>query len=168
MNGPRTMLSCLLSCIITGFTVYWVVAREQKKIAVIDAIKLFNAFTMKNELEGLAKGNLQAESKQLDSIGSALQMTKAMNSNEEEVKKLSYAYSYMNNKLDDDYAKSNEDINTQVWKRLNPLIAEFGKKTGVHLIIGANGMGSVLYTDQYYDLTSEAIQYINKRYAEGN
>lgn len=167
-NQIKILSVCLLMCIISGVVVYWLAINQQKKVAVIDAVKLFDGFNMKKELEGMAKEKLQSESKQLDSVSNALQMAKAINNNDDEIKKLAYSYNYMKAKLQEDYNQSNRDINTQVWKRLNPLLEEYGKSNGLRMIIGANGMGSVLYIDQHYELTDEAIKYVNKRYAEGN
>jgi len=155
-------------CVITGLIVFRLAEGHERKIAVVDAVKLFDAYNMKTELEDIAKAQLLAESKQLDSISNALQMVKAMKAGEEDAKRLEYSYSYMKSKLDKDYAQSNRDINEKIWKRLNPLLDEYGKKSGLHLIIGANGMGSVLYNDAFYDRTNEVIKFVNKRYAEGN
>jgi len=140
---------------------------QQKKIGVVDAVKLFDQFDMKKELEAQEKLKLQSASKQMDSVGNLLQLAKAAK-NEAEIKKLSYAYDYMKTALEQEYTAGNRDINAQVWKRLNPALDEFGKKTGMHLIIGANGMGTVLYNDDYFDLTAEAIKYINAKYENGN
>lgn len=167
-NEMKLLLYCLIICLITGLSVAWWVSSQQKKIAVVDAVKLFNGYEMKKELEGIDKVKLQAESKEIDSIGNALQMEKAKASDADLIKKLEYGYSYMRNKLEKDYEQSNHELNEKVWKRLNPLLTEFGKKNGLHLIIGANGMGSVLYNDDHYDLTNEAIKFINQQYAKGN
>lgn len=45
----------------------------------------------------------------------------------------------------------------RLWKSM-------AKKRHLHLIIGANGMGSVLYNDDYYDMTNDLINYANKEY----
>lgn len=164
----KILIYCAILCLLTGTMVYWAISRQQKKIAVVDAVQLFDNFNMKKELEELEKGKLQKASKQLDSMGNALQMAKGLNKTEQELRNLSYQYNYMKTKFDEDYTQSNRDINAQVWKRLNPLLDEYGKKHGLHLIIGANGMGSVLYTDEYYDITNDVTQYINKRYATGS
>lgn len=168
MKERRVLFYCLLMCVATGVLVYWLIANQQKKVAVIDAIKLFDEFNMKKELEEIAKKQLQTESRQLDSITNQLQIARRLNNNNDSLKLLAYECNRIKAKLDNDYAQSNSEINTQVWKRLNPLLDEYGKKKNLHLIIGANGMGSVLYTDSYFDLTNDAIPYINKRYAEGN
>ena len=155
-------------CLLTGATIIWWLSSQQKKIAVVDAVKLFDSYNMKNELEGIAKRQLQAESKEVDSMRNVVQMAQAVNGNEDEVKKFTMGYNYMKSRLESDYTQSNRDINEKVWKRLNPLLDEYGKKNHLHLMIGANGMGSVLYNDDYYDLTNDVIKFANKKYEEGN
>ena len=154
-------------CLITGGTVYWLIQRQEKKIGVVDAIKLFDQFNMKKELEGREKVKLQGLARQMDSLKNLLTMAHA-SKNEAEEQKLVATYNYVKSDLENKYKESNRDINEQVWKRLNPALDEYGKKQGLHLIIGANGMGSVLYNDDYYDLTSDAIKFVNKKYEEGN
>jgi len=167
MKQGRILFVCFLMCVMASLIMYWQIEKQNKKTGVVDAVKLFDSFNMKKELESHAKTKLIAISKQADSIGNQLKMARATN-NEEEIKKMTYAYNYINASLEDEYKQSNQDINEQVWKRLNPLIMEFGKKKALHLIIGANGMGSVLYNDEYYDLTGEIITYVNNRYEKGN
>lgn len=161
------LAGCLLICMATVGVVIYVERSERKKTAVVDAIKLFDQFNMKKELEETAKVKLQAISKQVDSVTNLLQMAKATR-NEDEIKKLQYVLEYMNSVMENAYKESNTDINAQVWKRLNPIIDQYGKANGLHLIIGANGMGSVLYQDDYYDLTADLIKFANKTYEQGN
>lgn len=164
----KILLCCLVMCVITGLVVTWRINAKEKKIAVVDAVRLFDEYNMKTELEEIAKKQLQSESRQIDSVANALKMAQAANASQEDQGKLEGTYKYMKSKLDEDYAQSNRDINEKVWKRLNPLLQEYGKKNKLHLIIGANGMGTVLYNDDFYDRTKDVIQFVNKRYAEGN
>ena len=162
------LLFCMALCVITGVIVFKLSNTRSDKIAVVDAIKLFDGYNMKKELEEIEKTRLQRESRELDSINKVFQIERATIKNEEQTKKLENQYGFLKSKLEQDYNQSNHDINEKVWKRLNPLLDEYGKKKGLHLIIGANGMGSVLYNDDYYDQTNEAILFVNKKYAEGN
>lgn len=167
MGTGKVVAISLLVSIVIGFTNYWFVQTQNKKIGVVDAVKMFDQYNMKKELEGKAKIKLESMGKQMDSIKNLLNMAHATK-NEEEEKKLAGLYQYFKNNLEQQYTQSNKDINEQVWKRLNAAIDVYGKKRGLHLIIGANGMGSVLYNDEYYDLTNDAIQFVNKKYEEGN
>lgn len=163
MREIKVLLICLLMCVGTGVTTYYAVKRQNKKIAVADAVRLFDQFNMKKEMEASAKVKLDMLNKQADSVGSLLQAARAVHDEEAE-KKFTYAYSYFRSSFDEEYTRSNREINEQVWKRLNPTVEEFGRKMQLHVIIGANGMGSVLYNDDYYDVTEELIKYVNARY----
>ena len=133
----------------------------------MDAVKLFDQFNLKKELEGQEKAKLLVMGKQVDSVSNLLRMAQATK-DEEQIKKCTYAYNYMNQQLQQLYTQGNKDINEQIWKRLNPMLDEYGKSKKLHVIFGANGMGSILYNDDYYDLTDDAIKYVNRKYEEGN
>lgn len=163
----KTILVCLVMCLFTGTVVYFLLAQQDKKIAVIDAVKLADNYNMKKELEAQARVKLDQTAKQIDSISQQVNLAKAAK-NEEQFKKLTYAYNYLKDVLNEQYVASNNEINQQIWKRLNPALDEYGKRKNVHLIIGANGMGSVLYTDNFYDITDDAIKFINSKYEGQN
>lgn len=161
------MIVSFLMSVATGAAVYMLATNNNKKIGVVDAVRLFDQFNMKKELEAKAKVKLQSLGKQMDSVESMLNMAKATK-DEDQIKKMSYAYQYTRGAVEAEFKKSNDEINDQVWKRLNMAMDTYGKDKKVHLIIGANGMGSVLYNDDYYDLTDDAIKYVNKKYENGN
>lgn len=155
----------LLTAVVSGVVVYQLCSRQLHKVSVVDAIKLFNGFKMKIELEQRAGVQLKAMQAQSDSIGQVLQaIQKTAKGPTDEQRQLYNAYEISRSRLQQAYTQSNEEINQQVWKRLNPLIEEYGKQQGLHLMIGANGMGTVLYTDGYFDKTEELIRFVNAKY----
>src|SRR6185436_17862451 len=99
MKQTKLLLFSLLMSILTGSVAYWAAVRPQKKIAVVDAVKLFDSYDMKKELEQMAKVKLQSESKQLDSVRNVLQMAKVSAKSEDEVKKIAYEYGYLKTKV---------------------------------------------------------------------
>ena len=164
----KNVLICLVLCLSTVFAIYILISQKQSKIAVIDVVRLFDGFTMKKELEMIAKKKLEEEGKKLDSLNHEVQLSKTRKISEDEMKGIAEYYNSAKVNLEQDYKVSNHNINEQVWKRLNPLLEDFGKRKGLQLMLGANGMGSILYTDKTSNITDEAILYINKKYAEGN
>lgn len=142
---------------------------QQKKIAVVDAIALYNQFKMTKDLEAHNAKDLQGLSQAVDSLKGTLQVKSNDKSTpEQEIRELYGFYMNAQQQLDSKYQELNNEINIQVWKRLNPLIDDYGKSKGLRLIIGANGMGTVLYNDDFYDHTQEVIKYVNQRYEKGN
>lgn len=164
MKVKYTLVCIAISALVSAATYYIVGQQDQKGIAVIDAVKLFNSYNLKVELENEAKVKLSFYGKKIDSLTTLLQAADSKNIQDE---KLISRYQNVKRALDREYEQSNQAINETVWIRLNPLIDEFGQKKGLHLIIGANGMGSVLYQDNVYDITQEVIEYINNRYESG-
>jgi outer membrane protein len=159
----------ILACALTAAILLFIQKRDNKKIAVVDAIKLFNSYKMKMELEAKAAGSLRYLGNQADSLQKELEgKSKVKDVPKAELEGLYKTYMQARGLLEREYEQSNQSINEQVWKRLNPLIDEYGKKEGLRLIIGANGMGNVLYNDDYYDQTKEVIDFANKKYEAGN
>jgi outer membrane protein len=165
----RQTVITLVACIITGTIVWWIGNNNQKKMAVVDAVKIFNSYKMKMELEAKAGGKLEFLGHQVDSIKQELAArSKTPGMNPAVLEEMYRSFQAAQARLDQEYQESNQAINEQVWKRLNPQIDEYGKKHGLRLIIGANGMGSVLYNNDFYDHTNEVIEFVNKKYEEGN
>lgn len=159
----------VIACLITAAALLFFNHRNQKKIAVVDAVKLFNDYKMKQELEARSAGRLKYIAHVADSMKSELAAkSKIKDVPRADLEALYKAFSQAQATLEQEYQQSNQSINEQVWKRLNPLIDEYGKSGGFRLIIGANGMGSVLYNDDYYDQTKELTEFVNKKYEEGN
>lgn len=157
-------------CSIAACTgLFFIMRQEEKKIAVVDAVKLFNEYKMKVELEGKVSQRLQYIGHVTDSLKTLLQaQSKNTTVSKEELQKVYAQYMQVQSQFDREYEETNSQINEQVWKRLNPLIDEYGKERGLRLVIGANGMGSVLYNDDYYDHTPSLIKYVNEKYEKGN
>ena len=109
---------------------------------------------------------LNQYAQQIDSLGVLLEQTEK--NNDEKSSEIFEQLLY-NKKVEvqQAYEVSNKNINEQVWKRLNPLIDEFSKEHNYRIVIGANGMGTVLYTDESAERTNDLIQFINKKYANG-
>lgn len=165
----RQISITILACTLTAVILLFIQKRDHKKIAVVDAVKLFNSYKMKIELEGKAAGGLRYLGSQADSLQKELEAkSKIKDVPKAELEGLYKTYMQARGLLEREYEQSNQSINEQVWKRLNPLIDEYGKKEGLRLIIGANGMGSVLYNDDYYDRTKELTDFVNKKYETGN
>jgi len=46
------------------------------------------------------------------------------------------------------------------------LIKQFGEAKKVDVLVGANGLGSVVYYNNAYDITPELIKYVNENYSK--
>jgi outer membrane protein len=161
-NWKQYIMMLVIAAICSGIT-YASVMYRIKKIAMIDAVSLFNEFKMKKELENDFKGLLRAYSQKVDSVNKVIKLIDPKAS-KEQISDLYRAYDFYKSKYESEFTASNQTVNEQVWKRLNPLLEEFGKAKGYNLILGANGMGTILYNDSYYDITKEVTEYVNSKY----
>ena len=167
MSAKGILLACFCMCLIASVTTFILLKKGHQEVCVVDTIKLFDAFDMKKELEARDRKKLQEMGHKVDSIDNLLK-TALVVKNEPEILRLGIVAKSVKAELDAFYTQSNHDINEQVWKRLNPYLTEFGKKMNVHIIIGANGMGTVLYNEASYDVTDEVIKFVNRKYEAGN
>jgi outer membrane protein len=67
------------------------------------------------------------------------------------------------------FAQGNQKISMQykesIWKHINQYLDEFGKENGYVFILGTSGDGNLMYADTTYNVTNEALLFINKKYA---
>jgi Skp family chaperone for outer membrane proteins len=61
-------------------------------------------------------------------------------------------------------ALKTDSLNAIIWKRLNPLIQQYGKENKYKMIFGADGTGHLLYSDSSLDISNRVIEYVNEQY----
>jgi outer membrane protein len=52
----------------------------------------------------------------------------------------------------------------QIWNQINSYCKEYGQREGYDFIFGAEGSGNIMFAGEQKELTSELIEFINKRY----
>lgn len=52
----------------------------------------------------------------------------------------------------------------KIWARLQSYTQEYGKEKGYTIIVGSENKRNVLFADESVDVTSDLINYINKKY----
>lgn len=136
-------------------------------VVVVDVIKVFNEFKMKKELEAKVDVKLTEMSVKIDSLSGLLKLA-AQSGDKAKYDAINKDLYVLQQNSQQAYDISNKNINKQVWDRLNPMIKEYGKEQGFRIIVGANGMGAVIYNESDIDKTTELIGYVNNRYENGN
>ena len=106
---------------------------------------------------------LNAQKKKVDSLYQILQEQK----DPKLVNELQQRVYVQNTHLQKMDTEFKQEINRKAWERLNNYLEEFGKQQNVHLIFGIQGSGNIMYADESFDLTAEAIEFSNAKY-EGN
>jgi outer membrane protein len=148
-----------------GYIIYLHVALN--KVAVVDIFTLVNEFKMKKDLEDFESKKYVEINNKVDSLNSVIEKCKKDN-NQLLLSKLSGTFYNLQMTAKQAYDQSTNEINQQIWKRLNPMVDQYGKENGFRIILGGNGMGSILYSAESVNITKELIIYINQKYEKGN
>ena len=142
--------------------------QRQKKTVVVDVIRLANEFQLKKDLEERAGVKLNAISAEIDSMKAVYGALAKSGINTSQQENVARRLDTLGMEAQRSYEVSNQVINEQLWTRLNALIDEYGKEYDYTLVIGSNGMGTVLYNETPIDKTVELIAYVNSKYEKGH
>ncbi len=66
------------------------------------------------------------------------------------------------------YREEEGKMTQSVLNMVNDYVKEFGKRKGYKYILGANGSGSLVYTQEKYDVTDELLKGLNEEYKKTN
>lgn len=157
----KVIIAIVASTVILVGALYFFTKDGDKKIVYADAIRLFNGYKFKTDLEKMGQGTLTLLKNRLDSVEVIYKANPADERGQQLVAE-------GQQRLAEAYTAINKEINQKAWERLNPIINKFGKEKGIDMLIGANGMGTVLYASEAKDVTEELIKYANRNYDKGN
>jgi len=157
-------------------TILFVFKKDASSTAYVEIGVLYDKFNMTNDLdkefftvESQKKNELDSfnvELKKLENqFHSESDQTKKAAIQEEynalmiRVQELTSVYNNSNNSL-------KEQMNSQIYGRINEYVNEYGKKNNYDIILGANGTGNVMYGSMGKNITEDVLKFINKRYEE--
>lgn len=147
---------------ILGLAGYLFLSKGSGKQAFILNQKVFEGFRGKVELEEKLRKVKQKNRRELDSLAKLLKRSGEFDAEGIQTYR----------QREDDLRLVEQQLSDQytadIWKRINVYIAGFGKDQGYEFIYGASGDGNLMYATQERDVTDQVIQYINKRYSEGD
>lgn len=146
----------LSKSVLIGVMLLSMMSCTSKKTGYVDIFRLVKEFELQNEYSALAKKDMDMERAMIDSM---VYLERLKNPDGFESLK-SELYLELYKKTE----QKNKEIESMIWKRLNPYLEDFGKEKGYQYIYGANGTGNVLYADKEQDITDEVIKYVNNRY----
>jgi outer membrane protein len=167
MNNRILIIISLLFGVLSLTLSLWLFV-SRPRIAYIDTVRLFNEYKLKTDLETNEEGRLLSIRARADSL-KALYGTLFSQQVVDTVKaaEIQMEMAAASRDFDSEYGRSNSEINQTVWKRLNPVIDRFAKDENVDLMLGANGMGTILYGENGIDYTDKMIKYANDSYKKG-
>lgn len=119
--------------------------------------RVFNEFIGKKELEKKLSVLEKKDKRSIDSLRDLITHT----SNFDLIK----VYQNQIDSIELTHRELIDQYTSDIWKRLNEYINEYGKANSFSYIFGASGNGSLMYAEETNDITEAVIVYVNKRYA---
>ncbi len=142
---------------LSGFVLWSHFTKKTAAVVYVDAIRLFNEYQFKKAMYQRIEQSFADPMARMDSleryIASGPAGTEQYRLFEMEREELSYNITHSKNETD-----------RVIWERLNQAVKRFGDNAQYEIIMGANGMGTVLYGQQQTDITDLVIKYVNQDY----
>jgi outer membrane protein len=149
----------------------------ESKTAYVDIKKVFNSFQMKKELEKKYKQTENERNKVLDSLiveinilakhlnEQKLTAVKIEREVEEQFEYKREKYLRLKKQFEADNAALSSKFDQEIVERMNQYIAEYGRNKNYDFIYGADGDGTIMYSNSKYDLSDQVSQFINNKYS---
>jgi outer membrane protein len=168
MNRVYIIIIALMLLMLSGF-IY--LNNKSNGAAYVITAQIFQEFEMKKDLEKKYQSTHSARARITDSLEIELRKVsndlKTSPNNESIINQYQYLQELYTKKreqfIEDDKALS-EDLDTQIFKRMNEYISEYGKENNYDFIFGNAAGGSLMYGKAAKDITKDVIQFMNAKY----
>jgi outer membrane protein len=164
--------------------IFWILSKtvfDNSKIVVVDSQHVLEEYSgfkeAKDAYELKVKKlseNFDSQRRIYESKGKEFEILEKNLSNDEKLKtqanlmKMKEELLRAGSVLENQSSIEEEKLLKAVLNKINDFIERYGKHKGYGVILGANGQGNILYTEDKIDITAEVIQELNNEYVEGN
>jgi outer membrane protein len=162
-----SVLNTVLLFTVIIFLVIHYIKPKQDTIVYVDNIKLFNGFNMTRDIKAMEEATINKQAKILDSLYLRFNELSDKEKARPSAKNLQQQIAIKSKKLQEQQDAYINNLNVNVWKRLNSYIEAYAQAKGYSIILGTSGKGNVMYANQGIDVTSDVLEFSNKNY-EGN
>jgi len=147
--------------------------KEKNTIAYINNQEVYAAFGLTKDLQKEYNKTFNQRKALLDSMEAKLaglakkgEMEKGRDKDElSRVTVMQEELVIRKRQLEQENQALNQKYQVQILEQMNDYLEMFGKEKGLKFLFGANGNGEIMYADPTLDMTSEAIVFINQKYA---
>lgn len=179
MHPIRKQVFILLVGLIVGAGTIFAAVRlfsQPSRIAYANLPELYNAFTMKTELESKLQHVQQTRKTILDSIGLQLNLLatnlQAQKPKQDAPQVIDYQrrqqeYAYQQQHFEEDNRALTDQYSSQIWKQINQYVQDYAKEQGYDYVLGGDGSGTLMYGKDSHNITEALKTYINTRYKGG-
>lgn len=147
--------------LLIALAVFVVVRPSEGKQAYVLNEELFKGFKGKKILEAKLEKLRTDHKASMDSLNTLI---RSNNNNDQ----LISAYQESTNKFALLEQELSDKYTADIWKEINKGVAAYGKAHGYDFVLGAAGDGSLMYANEAKNITTAVVEYLNKRYDEGN
>lgn len=139
---------------------------KKEKIVYVDNMELFSKFQMKIELENKFKAVESFRKTILDSLYNEIRIKLEINKDEEQesIKLLKKEFLIKKELFEKENSETQSLYNDQIWNQLNEYTKQYGDEMNYDFIIGANGKGELMYAKSSKNITSELLNFVNKKF----
>ena len=147
---------------------------KEKKIVYVDSQELLMGY------DGMSEASKALEEKsvlwqfELDSLKKEYESVKSSflgETSEEDKLALSQQGQYLESLLAQKkkeygelYQLEDEKLSKGVLNQVNSFVADYAKENGISMVLGSNGMGTIIYGDETMDITQDVLQSLNAYY----
>jgi len=158
------LLPLINTALIIGLGLFYIFNTSNKKesIVLVDNVKLFNEFNMTKEIRTIEEKKIAKKKQTLDSLFNIYRSIE--NKDSEQFKSIETQMSINNRMLQDIQNNYSNNLSQKVWIRINSYLKEYSEKNKLKLILGNNGSGNVLCSDEILNITDKALEYVNLKY----
>lgn len=165
------ILFSLVIVVLAAAVVYLLLKNCSEKNAWVDVKKIYNDFSLKQELEKKYK-QVETERKNiLDSLELDLNiMARELNKiklSDAQIKEFELQkerYLYKKQQFTQENEQTQQTYNEQILTQLNQYVKDYCKTKDYDFVFGADGNGSLMYSKETKEITAEVIVYINNKY----
>lgn len=153
----RNIISALTILLLIALGVYVFLSNQHtvKCVYVLNQ-KVFEGFKGKQELEQKLI-QLRTKNKQtLDSLSKLIESDKS-NVRIEAYRQVAENIQFSEQRLQEQYT-------SDIWKRINSSVVDYGKENDYDFIFGATGDGSLMFARDAKNVTDQVIEFINREY----
>ncbi len=147
---------------------------SRPKLGYVNLKEVFEQFSYTKKLRGELKMIQEARLKKLDSFNFELKVLseklKTSRSNDLaavfEVKRNEYIM--LEREMVENNNSLTQSYDDKIHTQLQAFLKDFGKEDGYDYLYGTEALGTILYARDRYNVTADAIEYINKRFSATN
>lgn len=171
------ILSVILIGLAFSFGLFVLVSTSKTvKTGYVKIEQVYEEFDLKKQLSGQLsslqvkrKNEMDSLSLQIKMVGNQIRIQpKPQDGEVTFYKQLVDEYEIRSEQYEEEESRLSSSYNEQIINQINRYVKEYGIANNYDIIHGTDGSGNIMYANESLDITTEIVQYINKKHAGFN